>query len=88
MRKSKFSEEQITKILAESRSGASTPELCRRHAVSEKTFYRWKAKYGDLQGTEVKRMKDMEVKIARLERIVSKQALELQVAEEIIKGKW
>lgn len=49
MRKSKFSEEQITKILAESRSGASTPELCRRHAVSEKTFYRWKAKYGDLQ---------------------------------------
>ena len=88
MRKGRFSEEQITKILNESRAGASTPELCRRHGVSEKTFYRWKAKYGGLEGTEVKRMKEMETKIARLEKIVAKQAIELQAAEEIIKGKW
>lgn len=56
--------------------------------MSEKTFYRWKAKYGGLEGTEVKRMKEMESKIARLEKIVAKQAIELQAAEEIIKGKW
>jgi putative transposase len=88
MRKSRFSEEQITKILAESRAGANTAELCRKYGVSTHTFYKWREKFGSLQGTEVRRMKEMEAKIARLEKIVAKQAVELQAAEEIIKGKW
>ena len=88
MRKGRFSEEQITKILAESNAGGRTEDICRKHGVSTKTFYRWREKFAGLQGSEVKRMKEMESKIARLERIISKQALELQVAEEIIKGKW
>jgi len=88
MRKGRFSEEQITKILAESNAGARTEDLCRKHSISQKTFYRWREKFGGLQGSEVRRMKDMEAKIARLERIVAKQAVELQAAEEIIKGKW
>ena len=88
MRKSRFTEEQITKILAESRAGAETAELCRRNGISTKTFYGWRTKFGGLQGTEVRRMKEMETQIARLQKIVAKQALELEVAHEIIKGKW
>ena len=88
MRKGKFSEEQITKILGEGAAGGRTEDICRKYAISTKTFYRWKEKFGGLQGSEVRRMREMEAKISRLERIVSKQALELQVAEEIIKGKW
>lgn len=88
MKKSRFSEEQITKILAESNAGLSTTEICRKHGVSSNTFYKWKAKYGGMGGSEVRRMKEMEAKISRLERIVAKQAVELQAAEEIIKGKW
>lgn len=88
MRKSRFSEEQIAAVLAESRAGAKTLELCRKHGITNKTLYAWRAKYGGLQGTEVRRMKDMEQQITRLERIVAKQAVELQAAQEIIRGKW
>lgn len=88
MRKSRFSEEQIATILAESRAGMKTTELCRKHGITTKTLYAWRAKYGNLQGTEVRRMKDMEQQISRLERIVAKQAVELQAAQEIIRGKW
>jgi putative transposase len=88
MRKSRFTEEQKTKILAEHRAGAETAELCRRYGISTKTFYGWRAKFGGLQGSEIRRMKEMEAQIARLQKIVAKQALELEVAQEIIKGKW
>ncbi len=88
MRKSRFTDEQITSILAEQRSGTPTAEICRKYTLSSKTLYGWKAKFGQLQGTEVRRMKDMETQINRLERIVAKQAVELQAAQEIIRGKW
>lgn len=88
MRKSRFTEEQKTKILAESKAGANTGELCRRHGISMKTFYGWRAKFGELQGTEIRRMKEMEAQITRLQKIVAKQAVELEACEEIIKGKW
>lgn len=88
MKKSRFTDQQITAILAEGRAGASTAEVCRKHNISQKTFYDWRKKFGGLQGSEVRRMKDMEQQIARLQRIVAKQAIELEAAEEIIKGKW
>jgi len=88
MRKSRFSDEQITAILSESRAGMSTAEVCRKHGITNKTLYAWRSKFGKLQGTEVRRMKDMESQITRLERIVARQAVELQAAQEIIRGKW
>jgi len=88
MRKSRFSEEQITSILAEARAGIPTPEICRKHGISSKTFYKWRMKYSGLAGSEVRRMKDLEATISRLERIVARQAVELEAAKEIIKGKW
>jgi putative transposase len=88
MRKSRFTDQQITNILAEGRAGVSTSEICRKHGVTAHTFYAWRKKFGNLQGTEVRRMKDMEAQISRLEKIVAKQAVELLAAQDIIKGKW
>jgi putative transposase len=88
MRKSRFSEEQITQILAESRAGVPTLDLCRKYGVSSKTFYAWRARYAGMKGTEVKRMKELESTISKLERIVARQAVELEAAKFVIRGKW
>jgi putative transposase len=88
MRKSRFSDEQITEILAEYRAGQSASEVCRKHNISTKTFYGWKAKFGDLKSSEVRKIKSLESQISRLERIVAKQAVELLAAKDIIEGKF
>lgn len=86
--KKRYSEEQIAGIMAEHRAGLSASEVCRKHNVSIKTFYTWRTRFGNLQATEVRKMKDMQAQISRLERIVARQAVELQAAQEIIRGKW
>ncbi len=88
MRKSRFSEEQITKILAEGQAGASTQDLCRKHGIAAHTFYAWRKKYGSMQGSEVRRLKELEATIVRLQRVVAKQAVELEATQEVIRGKW
>lgn len=88
MRKSRFSDEQIAGILSEYRAGLSAAEVCRKHGVSVKSFYNWKAKFGDMQASEVRKTKDLEAQISKLERIVAKQAVELLAAKDIISGKW
>ena len=60
MRKSRFSEEQIVAIIREYAAGAKVSELCRKHGMSDATFYKWKAKYGGLQVSDVRRLKDLE----------------------------
>lgn len=88
MRKSRFSEEQITKILSESQAGAPTQELCRKYGMTTHTFYSWRKKYGSMQGQEVRRLKELESMVTRLQRVVARQAVELEAAQEIIRGKW
>lgn len=88
MRKSRFSEEQITKILNESQAGVSTQELCRKYGMTSHTFYSWRKKYGGMQGQEVRRLKELESMVSRLQRVVARQAVELEAAQEIIRGKW
>ena len=88
MRKTRFSDEQIAGVLAEYRAGMSAAEVSRKHGISQKTFYTWKAKFGEMPASEVRRTKDLEAQIAKLERIVAKQAVELLAATDIISGKW
>lgn len=88
MRKTRFTEEQITRVLAESQAGASTQELCRKHGITNHTFYQWRKKYGGMQGQEVRRLKELEAMVTRLQRVVAKQAVEIEMAQEVIRGKW
>ena len=88
MRTSRFTDEQIVGILREHAAGGGTSALCRRHGISEQTFYRWKRKYDGLEGNEVKRLKALEEENARLKRLVADQALDNQALKELLRKNW
>src|SRR5271170_2049246 len=77
MKKSLYTEEQIVGILKESEAGVATPELCRKHGVSQQTFYRWKAKYGGLEVSDAQRLRQMEDENRKLKQLVAEQALDI-----------
>lgn len=84
----RYTEEQIIGILNESRAGAKTGELVRRHGISRQTFYRWRQKYGRMQVDEAKRLRELEEENRRLKRIVADQALNLQLLRDVLGRKW
>ncbi len=81
MRKSRFSEEKIMGVLREQEAGAATVEVCRRHGVSEQTFYRWKAKYGGLGQSEAHRLKTLEDENHRLKKLLGEAMLDVSAFE-------
>ena len=84
MRKSRFSAEQIVGILKEVEVGGKTGETCRRHGISEQTFYRWKAKYGGMVAGDAMRLKQLEEENRRLKKLVADQALDNQILKELL----
>ena len=77
MQKSRYTEEQIVGILKESEAGVATAELCRKHGISEQTFYRWKAKYGGLEVSEAQRLRHLEEENRKLKQLIAEQALDI-----------
>ena len=89
MKKTRYTAEQIVRILQESEQGTGTiSELCRRYEVSEPTFYRWRRIYGDMKVPEVKRLRELEQENARLKRIVAERDLEIDAIKEVLSKKW
>jgi putative transposase len=82
MRTSRFSAEQIVGILKEHEAGAGMADLCRRHGISQQTFYRWRQKYGGLERGEAARLKVLQDENTRLKRLVAEQALDLQALRD------
>lgn len=88
MKKSRFSEEKIVKILQEAESGVSVADLCRKHGMSDAAFYIWRRKYGGLTVTDLKRLKTLEEENRKLKKIVADQALKIDAIEDLLTKKF
>ncbi len=88
MKRKRYSEEQIIKILKEAEGGLPVEEVVRKYGVSEQTVYRWKSKYGGLEINELKRLKQLEEENRRLKKLVAEQALDIQMLKEVTSKNW
>jgi putative transposase len=88
VRKRRYTEEQIIKVLREQESGLKVPELCRKYGISEQTFYRWRSKYGGMSVPEAKRLKFLEEENQRLKQIVGEQALDIRALKAALEKKY
>ena len=87
MKKSRFSESQIVSILKEADAGLKVSEICRKHGISDATYYNWKAKYGGMSVSDLKRMKEMEAELSQLKRMYADLALENRAMRDLIEEK-
>lgn len=88
MRKSRFSEEQIIRVLDQVQAGEKVKDVCREHGISEGTYYRWKAKYGGLEISEARRLRELEQENRRLKAAVAELTLDKQALKDALSRKW
>lgn len=81
-------EEEIVKILKEAEAGVPIRDVIRKYNVSEQSFYRWRQKYGGMETSEVRRLKDLERENAELKKMVAEQALDIRMLKDINSKKW
>ena len=88
MKRARFTEEQIIGVLREHEAGARTVDLARKHGVSDATLYNWKTKYGGLEVSEAKRLKQLEDENAKLKKLLAEQMLDAAALRELLSKKW
>jgi putative transposase len=88
MKRKRFSEEQIIGILKEQEAGVPVAELCRKHGMSDASFYTWKAKYGGLDVSETKRLRGLEAENAKLKRLLAEAMLDNAALKDLLGKKW
>jgi len=87
MSKPRFTETQIVALLKEAENGIAVPELCRRHGVGQSTFYKWRSKYGGMDASDIRRLKELEDENARLKKMYAELSLKHEMLEEIVTKK-
>ena len=88
MKRSRYTEEQIIGILQEQEAGAPVVELCRKHGMSDATFYTWKSKYGGLEVSGAKRLRALEAENAKLKRLLADAMLDNAALKDLLGKKW
>lgn len=84
----RYTEEQIIRILKDVESGTTVAEVCRQYGVSEQTVYRWRNKYSGIETSELQRLRQLEAENSRLKRIVAQQALDIDSLKDLLAKKW
>ncbi len=88
MKRSRFTEEQIIGILREQEAGMTTAEVCRRHGISQATFYKYKSKYGGMEVSDAKRLKGLEDENRRLKKLLAEAMLDNAMLKDVASKKW
>jgi len=87
MKKSRYSETQIVRILKEVEAGKLVKDVCREYSISDATYYNWKAKYGGMEASDIKRLKELEAENQRLKQMYADLSLEHRVLKDIVEKK-
>jgi putative transposase len=88
MKRSRFTEEQIIKVLKQAEGGTPTAELCRQHGISKGTFFAWKAKFGGMDVSDAKKLRGLEIENSRLKRMIADLMLDNQILKDVNSKKW
>ena len=88
MKRKRYSEEQIISILKQHEAGMSMVDLAREHVIAQNTLYRWRSKYGGMEVSEAKRLRELESENSRLKRLLAEAELDKAAMKEVIEGKW
>jgi putative transposase len=88
MKRARFTEEQIIRILKAAEAAGNIREVVREHNITEQTFYRWRRKYGGMEVSEAKKLRELERENTELKRMVAEQALDIRALKELNEGKW
>jgi putative transposase len=88
VKRSRFKEEQIIRVLQEARAGEKGQDVCRRHGISPGTLYRWKARYGGMQVREVRRLRQLEEENRRLKQLLGEATLDNAALRELLAKNW
>ncbi len=88
MKKSRYTDSQILAILKQNEGGATAASLCREHGMSEATFYKWRSKFGGMDASLMKRLRELEDENKRLKKMYAEERLKSEIRKEALEGKW
>lgn len=88
MKRKRFTEEQIIAILKQAEAGAKTADICRQAGITQQTFYRWRSKYGGMQVSDARRLRDLETENRKLKKLLAEAELDKAALKELLAKKW
>lgn len=87
MKKTRFSEEQIVGILKQAEAGVAVKDLCRKHGFSDATFYNWRSRYGGMEVSDVRKLRELEAENAKLKKLLAEAMLDIEALKVVARGK-